>query len=78
MIYFLKEKASLLALYHFRGLSCKIKKWLDHKDPIADIRGKMQAQGPEEMCLSLENQNPLKTSEKMGYFERVTVSLHIL
>ena len=38
----------------------------------------MQAQGPEEMCLSLENQNPSKTSEKMGYFERVTVSLHIL
>ena len=35
-------------------------------------------QGPEEMCLSLEHQNPLKTSEKMGYFDRVTVSLHIL
>ena len=35
-------------------------------------------QGPEETCLSLENQNPSKTSEKMGYFERVTVSLHIL
>ena len=26
------------------------------------------AQGPEEMCLSLEQQNPSKTSEKMGYF----------
>ena len=36
------------------------------------------AQGPEEMCLSLEHQNPSKTSEKMGYFDRVTVSLHIL
>ena len=35
------------------------------------------AQGPEEMCLSLEHQNPSKTSEKMGYFDRVT-SLHIL
>ena len=34
--------------------------------------------GPEEMCLSLEHQNPSKTSEKMGYFDRVTVSLHIL
>ena len=30
------------------------------------------------MCLSLEHQNPSKTSEKMGYFDRVTVSLHIL
>ena len=37
-----------------------------------------QAQGPEEMCLSLEHQNPSKTSEKVGYFVRVTVSLHIL
>ena len=27
------------------------------------------AQGPEEMCLSLEHQNPSKTSEKMGYFD---------
>ena len=35
-------------------------------------------QGPEEMCLSLGHQNPSKTSEKMGYFDRVTVSLHIL
>ena len=35
-------------------------------------------QGPEEMCLSLEHQNPSETSEKMGYFDRVTVSLHIL
>ena len=39
-------------------------------------------QGPEEMCLSLEHQNPSKTSETMGYFDhvfdRVTVSLHIL
>ena len=38
----------------------------------------LMAQGPEEMCLSLEHQNPSKTSEKMGYFDRVTVSLHIL
>ena len=30
------------------------------------------------MCLSLEHQNPSKTSEKMGYFDRVTVSLQIL
>ena len=34
------------------------------------------------MCLSLEHQNPSKTSEIMGYFDRVedrvTVSLHIL
>ena len=37
-----------------------------------------QPQGPEEMCLSLEHQNSSKTSEKMGYFDRVTVSLHIL
>ena len=36
------------------------------------------SQGPEEMCLSLEHQNPSKTSEKMGYFDRITVSLHIL
>ena len=36
------------------------------------------AQGLEEVCLSLEHQNPSKTSEKMGYFDRVTVSLHIL
>ena len=35
-------------------------------------------QGPEEMCLSLEHQNPSKTSEKMGYYDRVTVSLHIV
>ena len=41
-----------------------------------------KTQGPEERCLSLEHQNPSKTSEKMGYFDRVddrvTVSLHIL
>ena len=39
-------------------------------------------QGPEEIGLSLEHQNPSKTSEIMGYFDRVddrvTVSLHIL
>ena len=37
-----------------------------------------QAQGPEETCLSLDHQNPSKTSEKMGYCDRVTVSLDIL
>ena len=36
------------------------------------------SQGPEEMCFSLEHQSPSKTSEKMGYFDRVIVSLHIL
>ena len=30
------------------------------------------------MCLSLEHQNPSKTSEKMADFDRVTISLHIL
>ena len=35
-------------------------------------------QGQEEMCLSLEHQNPSKTSEKMASFDRLTVSLHIL
>ena len=30
------------------------------------------------MCFSLEHQNPSKTSEKMGYFDRITVSSHIL
>ena len=35
-------------------------------------------QGLEKMCLSLEHQNLLKTSEKMGYFDRITVLLHIL
>ena len=35
-------------------------------------------QGPEEICLSLEHQSPSKTSDKMGYFDRVTVSLQIL
>ena len=37
-----------------------------------------QPQGPEKMCLLLAHQNPSKTSGKMGYFDRVTVSLHIL
>ena len=30
------------------------------------------------MCLSLEHQNPSKISKKMGYYDRVTVSSHIL
>ena len=29
------------------------------------------------MCWSLEHQNPSKTSEKMGYFDRVTISLDL-
>ena len=37
-----------------------------------------KVQGPEEKCLSLEHQNPSKASEKMGYFDRVTVSLHLI
>ena len=57
-----------------------------YKDPRQDsgqknisyTRNPKKSQGPEEMCLSLEHQNPSKTSEKMGYFDRVTVSLHIL
>ena len=48
---------------HFKSLTK-----YDHSSAIA--------QGPEEMCLSLEHQNPSKTSEKMGYFDRVTVSSH--
>ena len=42
------------------------------------VKPQHQTQGPEEMCLSSEHQNPSKTSEKMGYFDRITVSLHIL
>ena len=30
------------------------------------------SQGLEEMCLSLEHQNPSKTSEKMGFFGHPT------
>ena len=48
----------------------------------AFAKGLTTSQGPEEICLSLEHQNPSKTSEIMGYFDRVddrvTVSLHIL
>ena len=43
-----------------------------------DHQHRQKTQGPEEMCLSLEHQNRSKTSEKMGYFDRVAVSLHIL
>ena len=53
----------------FRTLSCKRRK------EETKLQG---TQGPEEMCLSLEHQDPSTTSEKMGYFDRVTVSLHIL
>ena len=35
------------------------------------FNAQLVAQGPEEMCLSLEHQNPSQTSEKMGYFDRV-------
>ena len=35
----------------------------------------IHAQGPEEMCLSLEHQNPLKISEILGYFDRVPIAL---
>ena len=45
---------------------------------ICNFFGRLVTQGPEEMCLSLEHQNPSKTFEKTGYFDRVTVSLHIL
>ena len=43
-----------------------------------ETESSLLTQGPEEMCLLLEHQNPSKTSEKKGYFDRVTVSLHIL
>ena len=33
--------------------------------------GFLSTQSPEEMCLSLEHQNPSKISEIMGYFDRV-------
>ena len=46
--------------------------------PAVSLYIRSLPQGPEEMCLSLEHQNPSKTSEKTGYFDRVTVSLHIL
>ena len=52
---------------HFLSLLCAIS-GLQH----------VRSQGAEEMCLSLEHQKPSKTSEKVGYFDRVTVSLHIL
>ena len=52
------------------GVGCESQSFLQFLNSMA--------QGPEEMCLSLEHQNPSKTSEKMGYFDRVTVSLHIL
>ena len=34
---------------------------------LGNVTQAMTAQGPEEMGLSLEHQNPSKTSEKMGY-----------
>ena len=43
-----------------------------------NINQQYSPQGPEEMCLSLEHQNPSKTSQKMGCLgpDRVTFSLH--
>ena len=53
------------------GVGCESQSFLQFLNSMA--------QGPKEMCLSLEHQNPSKTSENMGYFDRVTVSsLHIL
>ena len=53
-----------------------------YRNTINDGDSQTSPQGPEEMCLSLEHQNPSKTSGKMGYFDRVddrvTVPLHIL
>ena len=43
-----------------------------------DITRLIKQQGLEEMCSLLAHQNPSKTSGKMGYFDRVTVSVHIL
>ena len=36
------------------------------------------SQDPEEMCLLLAHQNSSETSGKNGYFDHVTVSLHIV
>ena len=56
--------------------------WASHAHIAWQNSFSPSSQGPEEMCLSLEHQNPSKTSEIMGYFDRVddrvTVSLHIL
>ena len=61
---------------------CPLTFWLSIVSPVTNLNdawnGLKYSQGPKEMCLSLEHQNPSKTSEKMGYFDRVTVSLHIL
>jgi len=66
--------------YGWNKCAIYIKLFKPHHTTKQDFRTKsiVFAQGPEEMCLALENQNPSKTSEKMGYFDRVTVSLHIL
>ena len=58
-----------------RQFYCLLKK---KQMTLARTHKRDTAQGKEEMCLSLEDQNPSKTSEKMGYFDRVMVSLHIL
>ena len=53
----------------FRTLACK------RRTEETKLQG---TQGPEEMCLSLEHQDPSTTSEKMGYFDRVTWSTYPL
>ena len=73
--------------FAFQGVSFVFKKIVDTRKIVCALsillRNKNTSsdtlsQGPEEMCLSLEHQNPSKTSEQMGYFDRVTVLLHIL
>ena len=51
---------------------------LDHGEQSMNMKKTILSTGPEKMCLSLEHQNPSKTSEKTGYFDCVTVLLHIL
>ena len=79
-----------LLLFYFPALLCVFSPalvengiryiFLEGASPVS-IPGLLanNAQGPEEMCLSLEHRNPSKTSEKWVIsFDRVTVSLHIL
>ena len=57
---------------------CKVSSRTLESPSLPIFEGSTCTQGPEKMCLSLEHQNPSKTFEKMGYFDGVTVSLHIL
>ena len=59
-------------------VNCTVYRLLTVSTRCNIIEHEVQSQGPEEMCLSLEHQKSSKTSEKMGYFDRVTVALHIL